>query len=188
MRNAIILHGMPGKDEYYDDKYPSASNSHWIPWLQKQLLINGIKADTPEVPEAYNPQYNSFLKEVLRFEITPLTTLIGHSTGAGFWVKYLSENPDVFVDKVILVAPWINSDHKYDIDFFDFKIDPAIVNRSNEFIIFSSDNDSATVQSSVKVLVEKLHNISHHNFHHYGHFTLGSMKTSEFPELLNVIV
>lgn len=38
MKNAIILHGGPDKEEYYDPKARSMSNSHWIPWLQAQQL------------------------------------------------------------------------------------------------------------------------------------------------------
>ena len=42
----VILHGRAGADEYISDRYPSASNSHWIPWLQKQLLIKGHDVQT----------------------------------------------------------------------------------------------------------------------------------------------
>jgi uncharacterized protein len=44
MKNAIILHGNPSKEEYYDPKMPSMSNAHWIPWLQAQLLTHEIAA------------------------------------------------------------------------------------------------------------------------------------------------
>jgi predicted alpha/beta hydrolase family esterase len=188
MRNAIILHGLPSKDEYYDDNYPSASNSHWLPWLQKQLLIKGIKADTPEVFKVYEPDYQQYVKEVERFELFPQSTLVGHSMGGGFWVRYLSENPELFVDQVILVAPWMNTDRSRNIDFFDFEIDPSIVERTNKFVIFASDNDGKSVQESVKVLSEKLPNVVVRKFHDYGHFTLRSMKTDAFPELLDVIL
>ncbi len=57
LKTAIILHGRPGKEEYYDASVPSASNHHWIPWLQKQLLVNDIHAQTPEVPNAYDASY-----------------------------------------------------------------------------------------------------------------------------------
>lgn len=188
MRNAIILHGLPSKNEYYSEKYPSASNFHWIPWLQKHLMINDIKADTPEIFNVFEPNYDEFVKEVERFDITPETTLVGHSMGAGFWVKYLSTHPDIHVDKVVLVAPWINSDRSRDTDFFDFEIDPSILENANEFIIFNSDDDGQSVQDSVKVLSEKLPDVKIRNFHKYGHFTLDSMKTDAFPELLEAIL
>lgn len=188
MKNAILLHGLPSKDEYYSDKYPSASNSHWFPWLQKQLLIHDIKADTPEVPDAYDPKWELFVKEVERFDITSETILVGHSMGGGFWVRYLSEHPDIFVDKVILVAPWLNLGHEMDSTFFDFEIDPVIVSHAKEFIIFASDNDQKSVQDSVGYLREKLPTATFRTFHAYGHFTLKSMKTDAFPELLESIL
>jgi len=66
--------------------------------------------------------------------------------GAGFWIRYLTENPKVTVDKVVLVAPWLNPDHEYDFDFFDFEIDQSITDRVGESVIFSSDNDSAPLK------------------------------------------
>ena len=108
--------------------------------------------------------------------------------GAGFWVRYLSEHPELFVDKVLLVAPWVNSDRSYNINFFDFEVDPAVTGHANEFTIFASDNDADSVKDSVKVLAEKLPNITIRDFHGYGHFTMGSMKTDAFPELLAAIL
>lgn len=188
MKNAIILHGLPSKDEYYSDKRPSASNAHWLPWLQKNLMIHDIKADTPEVPFVYDPKWELFVKEVERFDITPETILVGHSMGGGFWVRYLSEHPDIFVDKVILVAPWLNLGHEIDMSFFDFEIDPIIVSHAHEFIIFASDDDQQSVQDSVKFLQKKLPTATVRMFHNYGHFTLKSMKTDAFPELLDTIL
>ncbi len=60
MNNDIIIHGSCDKEEYFSDKYPSLSNSHWIPWLQKQLLINNIFTQTPEMPASYNPDYKKW--------------------------------------------------------------------------------------------------------------------------------
>lgn len=90
MKNAILLHGMPDEKEYYDTTRPSASNAHWFPWLQNQLLVHDIKADTPEIPRPFDMDWNVWLKEVERFDITPNTILVGHSMGAGFWVRYLN--------------------------------------------------------------------------------------------------
>jgi hypothetical protein len=70
MKNAIILHGGPSKEEYYDPGSPSMSNAHWIPWLQGQLLKHEIAANTPEVPHAFDRNWEVWKKEVERFEIT----------------------------------------------------------------------------------------------------------------------
>lgn len=188
MSNAIILHGLPSKNDYYSDEYPSASNSHWLPWLQKHLMIHDIKADTPEIPNVYELSYETFVKEVERFDIDSRTLLVGHSMGAGFWVRYLSEHPELTVDKVVLVAPWLNLDHEEDTDFFDFQIDQTITDRVSEFVIFSSDNDEESVQQSVLLLKKMLPAAVVRTFHDYGHFTLGSMKTDAFPELLEALL
>lgn len=188
MTNAIILHGLPSKDEYYSNEYPSASNSHWLPWLQKHLMIHDIKADTPEVPNVYELSYEAFVKEVERFEIDATTMLVGHSMGAGFWVRYLSEHPELSVSKVVLVAPWLNLDRKYETDFFDFQIDQTLTDRVGEFVIFSSDNDGESIQQSVRLLSETLPETTVKTFHEYGHFTLRSMKTDAFPELLEALL
>ena len=105
MKNAIILHGQPGKEEYYNPERPSMSNAHWIAWIQAQLLKNDIAAATPEVPFAFKPEWELWKQEVERFDINPDTILIGHSRGGEFWLRYLSENKDIRVGKVILVAP-----------------------------------------------------------------------------------
>lgn len=188
MKNAIILHGLSSKSEYYDPEYPTGSNSHWLPWLQKHLMIHDVRADTPEVPFVYEPKWPVWAKEVERFDITSQTTLIGHSMGGGFWVGYLSKHPDIFIDKLVLVAPWTNVGREKDISFFDFEMDPGIAKRVNEIIILNSDDDRRLVHDTVAFLQKKLPSATIESFHGYGHFTLKSMKTSAFPELLDIIL
>ena len=184
MKNAILLHGRPGKAEYYDSTIPSASNAHWLPWLQKQLLINDIKADTPEVQFAFEPQWERWVKEVERFKIWLETILVGHSTGAGFWVRYLSERPDLKVGRVILVAPYLDVEKESTTEFFDFEIDVDIAARTKGLIIFHSDNDGPEMQSTVKLLRKKLKNFKYKELHGLGHFTHKNLPTDKFPELL----
>jgi predicted alpha/beta hydrolase family esterase len=187
MKNAIILHGRPTRREYYSDKYPSASNSHWLPWLQKQLLIRDIAAQTPEVPLSYEPIWERWSHEVERFEITPETVLVGHSCGGGFWVRYLSEHPKFQVGKVVLVAPWIDVEQEDPNHFFDFQIDPNLSSRTAGLTIFHSGDDAPEIQSSVKELRTKLKNIEYREFEGRGHFTHHYMPEDEFPELLEEV-
>ena len=106
MKNAILVHGWVGKQEYYDERYPTASNSHWFPWLTKQLMIRDIHTVAVEMPNGFYPQYEVWKREFERFDITPETLLVGHSCGGGFLVRWLSET-DQKVGRVVLVAPWI---------------------------------------------------------------------------------
>jgi len=185
MKNAIILHGMPSREEYYDPKAPSMSNAHWLAWLQAQLLKKDIAAATPEVPNAYEPDWATWVREVERFEIGPDTILVGHSCGAGFWVKYLSVHKDLKAGKVILVAPWLDPDGDEAHDFFDdFEIDAGLAARTKGLVIFNSDNDMGNVLKSVAAIRETIEDIKYKEFENYGHFTKSDMKTAEFPELL----
>lgn len=187
MKTAIILHGKPGKEEYYSDAYPSASNSHWLPWLQKQLLIKDIAAHTPEVPNAWNPVYETWRKEFERYEITPETILVGHSCGGGFIVRWLSEHPDAIVGKVVLVAPSLGIDWEHH-GFFDFSIDLGLVSRTAGVMIFGSDNDKPGITESIKQYREVIKDAKYREFKGYGHFTLKHMGTVEFPELLGEVL
>jgi len=183
MKNAILLHGLPSKEEYYNPDKPSASNAHWFSWLQNQLLIKDIQTHTPEVFKVYEASWDDWVKEVERYDINEDTTAVGHSMGGGFWVRYLSEHPGLKVDKVLLVAPWLNVSHEEDITFFDFRLNPKILSQANKFVVFASDNDSEDVKNTVDFLISNLPSIKVKEFHNYGHFTYASMKTEEFPEL-----
>lgn len=188
MTNAILLHGYVDKSEYLNEDFPSASNSHWMPWTQKQLLINGIKADTPEVPVPYEMDWESWVREVERFDINEDTILVGHSMGGGFWVRYLHENPEIKVKQVVLVAPWLNIEHEIDSDFFDFDINKELCQQAEEIVIFNSDNDAPEVHTSVEILRAKLSDVKYIEFHNYGHFCFRDLKTDAFPELIREIV
>ncbi|MFZ1250286.1 MAG: alpha/beta hydrolase [Candidatus Microsaccharimonas sp.] len=188
MTNAIIVHGMPGKDEYYSADYPSMSNSHWLPWLQKQLLINEIPTATPEIPHAFKPVYEIWKKEFERFDITPDTNLVGHSCGGGFLVRWLSEHGDVVVKNVVLVAPWIDPFREDTTDFFKFVIDPELASRTKSLWIFNSDTDSKGVHSTVDTIRSSINDVKYKEFHEYGHFTLRGMGTEEFPELVEALI
>jgi len=188
MKNAIIVHGRPSKEIYYSDLYPSSSNFAWIPWLQKQLMINDIKADTPEMPNSYEPNYELWIKEFERFDVTLETILIGHSAGAGFLLRWLSSNKDVAVEKVVLVAPSIDPDKKSTTGFCDFEIDEGLTSRVKELVIFTSDNDSDGINRSVETISNTLPKTRVIKISGYGHFIPDHMGTDKFPELVKEII
>jgi predicted alpha/beta hydrolase family esterase len=187
MKNAILLHGMPDKEEYYCADYPSASNSHWFPWLQKQLLIKGIPTVTPEMYKAYAPEYTIWKEEFEKHSVGAETILVGHSCGAGFLLRWLSEHPEVSVDTLVLVAPWMDPEKKYTTDFFEFSLDPQLFSRCKKFIIFVSSDDFKDVQTTVKNLQSIFPDVTVRNFENYGHFCFDDMGET-FPELLEVLL
>lgn len=188
MKNAILIHGTCDKEEYFSDEYPSLSNSHWFPWLQKQLLKEGISTATPDMLDAYLPDYEHWNKEFERYDITEDTILVGHSCGGGFLVRWLSENKDKKVGKVVLVAPWLDPNNRKDKGFFDFEIDPEITSRTKGLTVFSSTDDFDEVQSSIKTIVEAVKNIKVVDFDNYGHFCYRDLKKDSFPELLEEVL
>lgn len=183
MKTAIILHGKPDKEEYYDVNRAASSNCHWLPWIQKQLLLKDMVAQTPEMPIPYNPEYSAWKKMLERFPIDEETILIGHSCGAGFIVRYLSEE-NVKVGKVVLVAPWIDPKKSLETGMFNFSIDENIVSKTQGITIFSSTNDIDTVQESVKIIQAQAKDIKVVDFENAGHFCYDDMGTDAFPELL----
>jgi uncharacterized protein len=188
MKNAIILHGTCEKEEYYSSVYPSLSNSHWLPWLQKQLLIHDMSATTPEMSHAYMPDYEVWKREFERFDITPDTILVGHSCGGGFIVRWLSENKEVKVGKVILVAPWLDPDNEKQNNFFDFEIDSSLAVRTKGMSVFVSDDDATDILQSVETIISAIPKIRLVSFKNKGHFTYNDLKTEAFPELLEEVI
>jgi predicted alpha/beta hydrolase family esterase len=181
----------PTKEEFYDESTPSESNNHWFPWLSKQLILRDIHAVAPEMPKAYAPVYSVWAKEFERFDIGPETMLVGHSCGGGFLVRWLSENKDKIVGKVVLVAPWINPENNPvsdTDDFFDFEMDPDLVSRTAGVTIFNSIDDSEDVQTSVKKIRSEVKGIKYKEFQGYGHFCYEDLKSEKFPELLSEII
>lgn len=186
--NAIILHGVPEKEYYYDPDKPSESNAHWLPWLQKELIIRGIKADTPEVPRAFEPQWPIWRREVERFDIGARTLLVGHSGGAGFWLRYLSQRPELRVAKVVLVGPWLDPHRTVAGSFFDFEIDRGLADRTGGMAIFHSRDDSDSVQVSVERILGGVDGVRLREFKNYGHFKDDNLGGQRFAELLDELL
>ncbi|PIP34696.1 hypothetical protein COX21_01515 [Candidatus Falkowbacteria bacterium CG23_combo_of_CG06-09_8_20_14_all_41_10] len=186
MKNAVIIHGICDEDEYFSDKYPSLSNSHWLPWLQKQLLMKNILTQTPEMPEAYKPEYDKWVKEFERYEVNKDTVLIGHSCGGGFLLRWLSENK-IKINKLVLVAPWLDPKREKTTSFFDFEIDKDIKERTAEIHLLVSKDDKENILKSVEIIKKSLPNVLCHEFLTSGHFCFSDIKTDKFPELLSLI-
>jgi predicted alpha/beta hydrolase family esterase len=191
MKNAVVVPGRPDKEEYYDASIPANSDAHWYPWLAKQLQLEDISAVVVEPPFPFRPRYEVWKKEFERFDITPETILVGHSCGGGFLIRWLSENKDKKVGKVVLVAPWLNPENNPvsdTADFFEFDIDPELASRTAGITIFNSDNDDETIHKSVEIIRSSVNDVAYREFQDYGHFCLENMNTAAFPELLTECV
>ncbi len=182
MKKAVIFHGMPEQSEYQGNE----SEMHWIPWLKQQLEERGFTVFAPELPQPDEPVYEDWLAKFQEFPIDEETVLVGHSAGAGFFVRYLSEH-DVKVGKVILVAPWIDIKGHLKDNFFKFEWDENIVQKTKGITILVSLDDGQDVLTSVELITQRIQGTVLKQFTDHGHFTLTDMGKNEFPELLKII-
>lgn len=187
MKTAIIIHGMPSKDEYLA-RGSTATQGHWFPWLKGELERNGFEVFMPEMPEPYAPDYEKWAHEFEKLPLDSDTILVGHSCGGGFLVRWLSENK-FRVGKVVLVAPWIDPTHAWAPKMFnELKIDEGVAGRSASMTEFISLDDNKEELDTLEILKSTIKGLQVKEFTDKGHFTFGDMKTHEFPELLKILL
>jgi predicted alpha/beta hydrolase family esterase len=190
MNQVILIHGMPDKEEYFDSSLPKPIDAHWLPWIKESLKEKGIETNIPEMPRPYEPNYRAWSEVFEQFKISNETTLVGHSCGGGFLLRYLSEHPELKPKRVILVAPWIDTE-PYELeegnDFFHFEIDPALTSRTELHVFISSDDDAPMIRTA-EMIEHALPNTTWHRYTDKGHFTKGDLGTKEFPELLEEVL
>lgn len=185
MKKAYILHGCCDEEEYFSQQYPSPSNFHYLPWLQKQLLMKGFFCQTPEMPMPFKPDYKAWKTTLDIFPMDTHTSLVGHSCGGGFLLRWLSEN-DYCIDKLILIAPWLDP-HKACGDFLNNNLESNLSDRVSEFHVFYSEDEPVDgVKETVDFVLKNYPTAKLHSFTDKGHFCLDDMGTVEFPELLDL--
>lgn len=182
VRNVICIPGTCDEEEYYNEKYPTAAHSHFFPWLSKQLKIRDIRCNILEIPNTFMPDYELWKKELERFDFDEESILIGHSCGGGFLLRYLSENKNMKLKKVILLAPWIDPFDEKENNFFDFQWDLDLFERHNIKILYSLD-DSEEIQITINTIKEKYSNLNITELRDKGHFCYREIGDT-FPELL----
>lgn len=188
MRNAVILHGKPKRACYEQDPAFRPSQAHWFPWAKERLEACGIPTSTPDMPDAHTPNHQAWLARFKEEQVGPETTLIGHSYGAGFILRMLHEAPGQEVDRVILVAPWMDPKERYG-DLFRFRRDPHIDQRIGSMTMFYSSRDDQEAQTTAIRLQYAHPEMAIVDIPRYGHFMLGNtMPSPAFPELLDQVL
>ena len=134
------------------------------------------------MPRAFAPHYPTWRRELSRYDIGPETLFAAHSCGAGFLLRWLSENPDVRVGRVVLVAPWLDPSGQAP-GFFDCTLDKRVAARTAGLTIFHSADDFDDIQVSVRTLRDSLEDLTYREFEGYAHFGRPT-----FPELLAALV
>lgn len=186
--NCIIVHGCPGSEEQALNPADHTYAKHWLPWLQGELIKNGIPTEIPMMPQPWAPNYAAFQAVFAKYPISEDTVLVGHSCGTAFLVRWLGESKRA-VRQLILVAPWkVPDDPRPGRQaFYDYEIDPTIPTRVGQIVTFTSNDESAAGKESLKIFHDVLGGqvIS---LPEHGHYTQDDMGTTEFPELLTLIL
>ena len=187
-KSAYILHGCCDRDEYYSADHPSPSNHHWIPWLQKQLLIKGYNCQTPDMPTPYKPVYEEWLSIFETLPVDEHATLIAHSCGCGFFLKWLNKS-GARIDKLVLVAPYLDPE-RYLGNFLQCRLKPDLMDRVGEIHVFySEDEPVGGVKETVDIIMEGYPSARLHLFQDKRHFCLDQMgQSGAFPELLSAVL
>lgn len=163
-------------------------DKHWMPWLQRQLSTLGVPTEAPHLPRPWSPDYQAFKAAFEQYEVDRSTVLVGHSCGAAFLVRWLGETKHR-VAKLILVAPWKIPDpgDAGRRAFYEYPIDKGIRSRVDEIVMFTADDEEPDGKESLRIFHRALGGTVV-ELPGRGHYTLGDMKTEEFPELLERIV
>lgn len=183
MKTTFLLHGTGGSNKDY----------YWFAYAKKYLESKGYKVWWPQLPNTEKPELYETEDYICDYwpGIDEETIIIGHSSACPVildilqWLK-------IKVDKVILVSGFYKS---IDDEGFSELMLPKknfdyekIAKHANEIILINSDNDHEGIHKAVKQLRELIPNIAYNEFNNYGHFTSDSMKSTEFPELLEAVL
>lgn len=188
MTKVIIIHGCPSDAEKAMNPATRTYDKHWMPWTKQQLIEKGIEVESPLMPEPWKPNYENFRREFEKCEVTENTILVGHSCGCAFLVRWLGDTKSK-VAKLILVAPWKIPDEGDEAKqaFYTYSIDETIKDRVGKIVMFTSNDEEDEGKESLKIyhsaLGGEIIDLKNH-----GHYTMGDMKTEEFPELLETIL
>lgn len=190
MSNAILVHGKPPREKYENPNIPKPPEANWFPWIGKALRDAGVEVAIPAMPRPFYPVQGDWVQvfEAVPFSITKDTTLVAHSAGTEFLLRWLTENPDTQAKHLALVAPYRDYDGKYG-EFSKFDIDSGIADRVGGITVFNSLDDGAHIQRRVDEIADALPTTEVINLDGYGHFMIGNnMQSPEFPELRDVLL
>jgi predicted alpha/beta hydrolase family esterase len=193
MKQVILIHGLPSKEGYYHSEWPSESNAHWFPWIQREILRKGTLCQALEMPHPYDPNYQEHAEVLDQMKISEETILVGHSCGGGFLLRYFSEHPELKPKKIVLVAPWLDlegylNEINPDTTYFDFELDTQLAVRTQIELMYSTDDDGDILSTVKKVKDDFPGMIREHVFTNKGHFTEPDLHSKEFPELVEIIL
>lgn len=188
MTNALILHGKPTRERYENPNEPKPHEANWLPWLAGELARRGIRTAIPAFPEPYFPRFDQWKEVFEEHEVNKDTVVVGHSAGSEFALRWLSENSEAHVNRLLLIAPYQDVGRKYG-DFSDYRLDEDLHRRVGRITIFNSSDDDIAIRNRAQALRTVFPSAHYVEFADMGHFRLGhNMDTIEFPQALEELL
>lgn len=187
-KQVIIIHGCPSNAEKAMSPETRTYDKHWMPWLRRELVAQGIGVEIPLMPTPWQPNYEKFKEEFEKLSVNENDILIGHSCGCAFLVRWLGETKKR-INKLILVAPWKIPDKNDDFRkaFYVYPIDGSIKSRVGKIVMFTADDEEDDGKKSLKIFHESLGG-EVIELKGHGHYTIGDMGSEKFPELLKIVL
>ncbi len=183
--NMIFCDGvMPPEMDWETREYYAGNWKHWLQFRVEK--DHDIIMQIPKFPHAHAllMKYDEWEKIMDFQDINANTTIIAHSAGGGFVLKYLARHPELHIKQVILVAPWVDPNNFQPNGFYaNFDLSNDIIKQtSNGIDIMISDDDMPDIMASFEKTKQNMPDIRIHQFKGRGHFL-----TPEFPEILEII-
>ena len=154
----------------------------------EEKLEDEFEIFTPKMPNKENAKYvewKIWFEKLIPF-LGDDITLIGHSLGGLFLVKYLSESifPKKIKALILIATPYNGKDRKHNLDtdyFFndDFQM---ITNQVDKIFLFHSTDDEVVSFSDFEIYNKNLTSASFMSFNDRGHFN-----NDKFLELINTV-
>ncbi|PIN81288.1 hypothetical protein COV13_01690 [Candidatus Woesearchaeota archaeon CG10_big_fil_rev_8_21_14_0_10_32_9] len=178
MANVLLIHGTNGSPD-----------SHWFPWLKKELESRGYDVLAPQFPVDDNQNFDSWFAEFRRIfsQLDRNLIIVAHSMGVPFALKLIEQNI-IPVAGCFMVGGFFeqyegDEDSEIDSTFvkenFDFE---TIKKNCKRLFIYASEDDDVVPVKYSKNLSEKLDE-DPILFEDAGHFTEGDGYT-QFEDLL----
>ncbi len=201
IQTVLVLHGK---------KRPETNDNNW--WVShvwnicKEKWYNTI---IPFVDNSRTANWEEWEKalEANKHDIHSNTVLVWHSAWGAAVVRWLWNNPDITIAKLILVAPgkipeenktvstqtWKPVDpaeYEWIKDLYNFAIDESIKERVKNGIFVMTSNDSERLLASADMYIQALdatHITLENRWHFNSSFGDGKINAT-FPELVNMIL
>lgn len=193
MKQIWIIHGGDSFSSY--DSYLSYLNSleidyerlkpqkRWKDWLTEQ--IHDADVLTPSFPNKNNAVYEEwkiYFEKLIPF-FSDNVRLIGHSLGAMFLAKYLSQNKlPAKARQLVLIAGQYDNYPGEDVGSFEVKNVGSLIDNAEEIHLLHSKDDPVVDFRSLEAFKADLPGAVTHVFEDRGHFN-----DETFPELLEIL-